>query len=558
MSFREKLRQFFFPPSDSPRWKIILPIVIMTTIVLIALVGGTYGWEYSNSPEFCGTTCHTMPPQNAVYVESPHANVTCEECHIGRTSFVNQLSRKSQGLKEAYYQIFKLYELPIRAQALRPAVDTCEKCHRPETFTDDSLRVISHFGVDRSNTATSTYLILKTGGGTKREGLGYGIHWHIENPVFFYATDELSQEIPYIRVSNSDGSTTEYVDVESSFDKTAFDTNQLKQMDCITCHNRVTHEFKYPSDSVEESMARGLISKNIPNIRNRAVVALSASYSSRDEAFKAIDAIANAYKDNDTYSFTEDELQTAITEIKAIYDRSVFLDQKTDWNTHPNNLGHANTPGCFRCHDGKHLNEQNEAIRLECNLCHTIPVVADSQDFISNIEINRGPEPQSHLDSKWISLHNQVIDATCENCHSTTDAGGISNTSFCSNSACHGSVYTFAGFDAPKLREILEQQVTESQPSSLPVPENPTYDNYISVLFTTRCIVCHGINPSAGLNLSTYTDALDGGNNGPVIIPNDSDNSLLVKIQSSKHFANFLPEELAIIIEWINTGAPEK
>jgi excinuclease ABC subunit A len=22
-----------------------------------------------------------MPPQNAVYVESPHANVTCEECH---------------------------------------------------------------------------------------------------------------------------------------------------------------------------------------------------------------------------------------------------------------------------------------------------------------------------------------------------------------------------------------------------------------------------------------------------------------------------------------------
>lgn len=140
-----------------------------------------------DSPEFCGSACHTMPPQNAVYVESPHANVTCEECHIGRTSFVNQLARKSQGLKETYYQVFNLYELPIRARALRPAVDTCEKCHRPETFADDSLRTITHFGTEIDNPSATTYLVLKTGG-TKREGLGFGIHWHIENPVYLGLT----------------------------------------------------------------------------------------------------------------------------------------------------------------------------------------------------------------------------------------------------------------------------------------------------------------------------------------------------------------------------------
>ena len=391
-----------------------------------------------------------MPPQNAVYIESPHANVTCEECHIGRTSFRQSAHSQITGTKRAYYEIFKLYELPIRAKALRPAVDTCEKCHRPETFSDDSLRVIPHFGNDANNTATSTYLILKTGGGTKRQGLGFGIHWHIENPVYYYATDELNQEIPYIKVENEDGTFTEYVDVESGFDAASMEQSQLQQMDCITCHNRVTHNFQPPSISVDEIHVPRPDQPSIPDIRNRAVVALGATYASRDEAFKAMDAVAEAYKSTDYYAGHEAEIQTAIDEIKAIYDRTVFTEQKVDWTTHPNNLGHINSPGCFRCHDGKHLNDHGSGRAAGMQPVPLDPGRGDSQDFIAKIEVNRGPEPKSHLNANWISLHNKSFDETCANCHTTEDAGGTSNTSFCSNSACHGSVYTFAGFDAPK------------------------------------------------------------------------------------------------------------
>jgi nitrate/TMAO reductase-like tetraheme cytochrome c subunit len=560
MSFREKLSAFFLPPPSSPRWKLIPPLIVIVTVVLLAVVGGTYGWEYSNSPKFCGTTCHTMPPQNVVYIQSPHANVTCEECHIGRTSFLNQLTRKSQGLKEAYDQIFKLYKLPIYAEALRPARDTCEKCHRPETFSSDSLRVISHFGDDADNTPISTYLILKTGGGTKREGLGFGIHWHIENPVYYYSTDELGQTIPYVRVMKDDGTYTEYVDIESGFDVTKLDESELKPMDCVTCHNRVTHDFQPPSKSVDESMSRGVISPSIPNIRNRAVVALSATYTSHEDAFKAIDAISEAYKSTDYYSGHETEIQTAVDEIKAIYDRTVFIDQKVDWNTHPNNLGHINAPGCFRCHDGKHINQQDQAIRLECNLCHSIPVVASKDDFTANIEISRGPEPESHLNANWIALHNQAFDSTCANCHNVDNAGGTSNTSFCSNSACHGNVYTYAGFDAPKLREILQPQLPTPAPTTGPSlnTANPTFDNTIGALFASRCTVCHGATPAAELSFLTYADAMKGGKDGAVILPGDSANSMLIKIQSGKHFANFTPEELAVLIQWIDAGAPEK
>ena len=142
---RERLARFFFPAPDSPRWVLILPYAVLGALTLFVITGGVYGWDYTNSPEFCGTACHTMPPQDVVYKQSPHANVTCEECHIGRASFSDQLMRKSQGLKETYYQIFRLYEFPIRAKALRPARDTCEKCHQPETFSDDILRVLSRY-----------------------------------------------------------------------------------------------------------------------------------------------------------------------------------------------------------------------------------------------------------------------------------------------------------------------------------------------------------------------------------------------------------------------------
>jgi hypothetical protein len=502
-----------------------------------------------------------MPPENTAYLQSPHANVTCEECHIGRASFGDQLTRKSQGLKEAYYQIFNLYEYPIRAKALRPARDTCEKCHQPETFSDDSLRVISHFASDLHNTQSKIYLILKTGGGAKREGLGRGIHWHIVNKVEYYSEDELSQKIPYIRVTNDDGSTTEYVDVESGFDPATIDKSKLVTMDCVTCHNRITHEFSFPEESVNTAMVRGQISPDIPLIHKKAVEALSAKYASRKEALAAFDAIQTYYETSDYYPGHGDQIKAAVQTIKDIYDRTVFHDQQIDWTTYPNNLGHIDSPGCFRCHDGKHLDDNQQAIRLECNLCHSIPTVAGPDDFVTKIEISRGPEPESHRNPNWISLHNEAFGPSCAACHTMDDPGGTSNTSFCSNSACHGNVYAFAGFDAPKLREILKDQLPAPEPTAeLPAANGtPTFENYVGPLLKAKCTGCHGDLATAGLNMLTYTTLMKGGSDGPVIVPGNSANSRLFQIQSAGgHFANLTPEELAAIKQWIDAGASEK
>lgn len=559
---RAAIRKFFFPPAGSPRWIMVLPYAVLGALTLSLLVGGAYAWDYTNSPSFCGTSCHTMPPEYAAYQVSPHARIACVECHIGREFIGNQIFRKAGDVKHIVAMTFQTYEYPIRVKNMRPAREICEKCHSPEKFSDDSLRVISHFKDDENNTPYSIYLVLKTGGGAKREGLGRGIHWHIVSKVYYYPTDSEEQNIPFVRVVNDDGSTVDYVDVESDFDTATIDPSQLKEMDCITCHNRITHRIYTPEESLDRALALGQISQNIPEIREKGVEALDGDYATQAEAQAGIARLESYYEINhpEFYELNSGQVADAVQLLQKIYSDSVFIDQKVDWDSHPTNVGHIDSPGCFRCHDGKHLNDQQEAVRLECNLCHSIPVVAGSEDFITEIEISRGPEPESHLNPNWISLHNQAFGESCSACHTTEDPGGTSNTSFCSNSACHGNVYTFAGFDAPALREILQSQLPSPEPTP-ELPEStdaPTYEGFVLPLISAKCAACHGDLASGGLNMLTYVGLMEGGNNGPVIVPGDSDGSILFQLQSEgQHFGKFSGEELEVIQEWIDAGAPE-
>lgn len=560
---RKALHDFFFPPAGSPRWQRVLPYAVLGALTLVVLVAGVYAWDYTNSPTFCGTSCHTMPPEYTAYLLSPHAEVACVECHIGRGFLATRVSRKAGDLEHVFDTTFRNYEFPIRARKMRPASDTCEKCHSPQKFSDDSLREERRFGSDSANTRTSTYLVLKTGGGSKREGLGRGIHWHIENPVYYLATDELDQEIPYIKVVNEDGTTTEYLDINSDLDPSTIPAEDLKQMDCITCHNRITHLIMTPDDTVDQLMSRGLISPDLPNIRSLAVGIYGAEYATVEQGQQAIAGIRDWYQQNRPEVAAESAalIDSAIAALQDAYAKSNFPEQKVNYATHPNNIGHKDSPGCFRCHDGKHLNAAQEPIRLECNLCHSIPVVAGPPDFLANLELSRGLEPSSHLDPSWIHLHRDVFDASCVNCHTTEDPGGVSNTSFCSNSACHGNVWEFAGFDAPGLREIvLSRLPTPPTPTPLPAAAEVTFESVIGPIFAQRCVACHGGEaPIAGLDLSSYAGTLQGSVKGPVVVEGDSAASRLISVQSgpANHFGQLTPEELELVAGWIDNGAPQ-
>jgi len=561
------LKRFFFPPITSSPARLLIPYASLGVVTILAFVSGSYVWDYTNSPPFCGSTCHTMPPEYTAYQVSPHARVQCVECHIGRGFFGTQFLRKAGDIKHVTATLFHNYEFPITAGELRPARETCEKCHFPEKFSDDSLVEIRHYADDLENTPINITLVLKTGGGSKRQGLGKGIHWHVENRVLYYPTAHDEQTIPYVRVYEDDGSVTEYVDIASGFDKTKIDDAQLKEMDCITCHNRITHRVNTPEVSIDQAIARGLIDPGVPEIHRQGIAVLrNNSQAPQAVAISAIGQLDGFYRGAypDYYAAHPDKIQQAIATLVDIYTQSVYPEQKSDWNSHPNNLGHKDFPGCFRCHDGKHLDAQQQAVRLECNLCHSIPVVTGAQDFVTRVEISRGPEPQGHLNPNWIALHNQSFDESCALCHTTGNPGGIDNSSFCSNSACHGAKWQYAGLDAPALKAVIDAQrptptatATPAGTAATPTPAGPpTYAAGIQPIFTARCGACHGDARAAGMKLTEYADAMAGSENGPVIVPGDAENSKLVQVQrEGKHFAQLSDAELELVVEWINAGA---
>jgi formate dehydrogenase gamma subunit len=99
----------------------------------------------------------------------------------------------------------------------------------------------------------------------------------------------------------------------------------------------------------------------------------------------------------------------------------------------------------------------------------------------------------------------------------------------------------------------------DSTPGTPALASDLTWDNPIGALFQAKCATCHGAGALGGLNLSTYTDAMQGGVSGPVIVPGDGENSLLVsKQQAGGHPGELTPDEIAQVIEWIDAGALEK
>ncbi|MBP7960583.1 MAG: NapC/NirT family cytochrome c [Caldilineaceae bacterium] len=554
----DKINRFITPERSSPLWMRLMPFAALVFAGLTMFLVGGAGWEYTNRSQFCGESCHTMPPQYESWQVSSHSRVNCVDCHIGRAYIATQFSRKAQDISHVIEFIGAHYEVPIYSKKLRPATEACEKCHSPQKFSDDSLREFKTYSAERNNELTTMYMAFKTGGGTQREGSGKGIHWHIENQVEYIATDSvhLEQEIPWVRVTDAaTGEIDVYTDVSVDLPADFAEQNQgnIKVMDCITCHNRDSHPFDSPDAALDDALSRGLVDVTIPYIKKNALAVMERGYPNIDEARSAIWGLKGYYQANwpDYYADYQTTVDASVDQLAALYEGMVYPNMDVSWKTHPNNVGHLESAGCFRCHDGKHLNAEAESVRIECNLCHTIPVQNRPDGTMPDLTVETAFEPDTHIDSNWISRHRFEFDSTCEGCHSVENPGGKDNVSFCANAGCHATEWTFAGLNAPSITD-LTNVLDELLPS---YPESPlTWDDLVGPILHTRCASCHG--GTAGLYLDTYEDLLAGGNFGAAVVPGDADASLLIQLQKEGHPNRLAPRELEWIEKWINEGIP--
>ncbi len=557
-SLKDRISNFITPERTAPRWTRALPYLTLIAFGVLLFILAGAGWEYTNSSEFCGTACHTMPPEYASYKASPHANVKCVECHIGRGYIATQFTRKAGDMTHVFKYIGAEYEVPIYIKSMRPAEQICEKCHNAQKYSDDSLRQIQHFDAENNNAMTTTFLAFKTGGGTSTQGQGKGIHWHTENTVEYIAVDApyLEQKIPWVRVTYADtGETAEFVDITADLpaDFQPQNAARMKTMDCTTCHNRIAHTFPNPSDALDDAMARGIISPQIPYIKKNAVAVIEREYPTIEDALFAIKGLKDYYAENWSEYYAENQVvvDAAVDNLAVMYKNMVFPTMDITWDTHPDNVGHDESAGCFRCHDGKHLkvNSDTDVISAECNLCHTIPATTTADGTIPPLAVADAFQPESHADSLWIARHRFTFDDTCEGCHTIENPGGADNTGFCANSACHASEFKYAGFNTSSILAMVNR-LDDGLPRY--PGANLTWDDLISPIMQNRCVVCH--NENTTLNLSDYTSVMDSG----TVIPGNAAESALVTVQSAGH-TNALPADATDWLKaWIDAGAPEK
>jgi hypothetical protein len=142
----------------------------------------------------------------------------------------------------------------------------------------------------------------------------------------------------------------------------------------MDCHNRPAHVYLPPDTSVDQSLAAGTLDPSLPFIKRQAVAVLIGNYETTDQALSAIDSgINDFYRTNypDIYAQRPDSIKNAVAEIQRIFQTYFFPEMKTNWQTHPNNIGHLYFAGCFRCHDGNHVSKTGKVITNDCNVCHT-------------------------------------------------------------------------------------------------------------------------------------------------------------------------------------------
>lgn len=151
-------------------------------------------------------------------------------------------------------------------------------------------------------------------------------------------------------------------------------------MDCVDCHNRPTHEFDLPENAVDKQMSLGHISPDLPFIKKKSVEVLKVNYLARDVAQQSIKEELNKfYRTNypEIYQTRRTLVQQAGDEVAAIYLRNIFPEMRVAWGAHPNNLGHNDSPGCFRCHDGSHTSADGQTITNDCSACHNLLAVGE-------------------------------------------------------------------------------------------------------------------------------------------------------------------------------------
>ena len=385
-----------FPEIDlnNVRFRRLLLFIGATTVINV-VIGGQLSYSavsYMESATFCGQTCHTvMKPEFTAYQNSPHARVACVNCHIGPGAgwFVKS---KLSGSWQVISVAFNLYPRPIPTpvKALRPARETCEVCHWPQKFAGNRVRVIDKFTDDEQTKHLKTVLLMKIGGGGSYEGI-HGAHMGPGVNIEYATADPKRQNVPWVQYSRNG--------VANIFKGADFKEGDLakmerRTMDCIDCHTRPSHSYKLAERAIDEALAKGLVDASLPFVRKASLEVLNMDYKTTADSEREIpQRIREYYQKNypAVWSAKQESVERSARAVLAAFSGNVFPEMNVKWGVYPNNIGHTDYPGCFRCHDDRTSVAGGKSVPQDCNTCHQLLAMEEENPKVL-VDLGLAPE----------------------------------------------------------------------------------------------------------------------------------------------------------------------
>jgi len=352
-----------------------IDFVIVATCINFVIVGtASYrGVAYMDTVSFCGQACHVMAPEWNAYHVASHYGVACTECHIAR-GVPGYVNAKINGSKQLMMVIFHRYPTPIMAgNKVPPASTTCVNCHNPDRLIGEKLLVKTSYGDDIKNSVTHSLVLMHLGGRNPFDQLS-GIHGAHLAHIEYISTDSTRQTILSVSKTERNGSITDFI----STDAKGAVAGERHLMDCIDCHNRAAHSFTTPEEALNKDMAAGTPSLSLPFIHKEGLALLQANYATQDEGKARIASGLEVFYRSQypaVWDTQRTQIEQAAKVLATIYGDNVFPFMKVTWGTHPNNIGHNDSPGCFRCHDGNHNAKNGKSITNDCAACHNLIAV---------------------------------------------------------------------------------------------------------------------------------------------------------------------------------------
>ncbi len=456
---------------------LIALLLVLGAVLSMFVVGATSVIAWTETDDFCGR-CHTMGPEVVAHTNGPHSDVTCGECHVSRGDD-GWIKAKMLGTRQLIEFVLGTFPEPIPPpdhDSLPPPSETCQRCHKLDRVGTAALVTRTQYTEDLENTRQFIGLMIRPGGGDVFD-VGRSVHWHVLADVEFRSDDESGQSVRWVGVTREDGTTEEYIrqdeirlaeDVRPDLERIRAES-VARPMDCISCHNRVGHPLPNPRRSLDAALASGKIDPELPYIKREGMRLLWSNFATDAAAEAAIDKLRDFYELRypEIADRRADDVTAAIEEIKVLYRLTATPVMRVTATTYPDNLGHTDFAGCFRCHDGGHSLVENgvatkKTIPSSCDTCHTFPQIG----AVASLPL--GVPPDTHDDRLWVFNHRLEatgVDpraSTCGECHARD---------YCSNCHATGAIKV----DHDQMLTNHASVIRESGPNACAYCHQPVY-----------------------------------------------------------------------------------